>query len=66
MSNAEKTEKELMLKALELLQQLQGLRLREAHQVLELMKIQLNDLQSININDDILQQQVEEWQSVVD
>ena len=66
MSNAEKTEKELMLKALDLLQQLQGLRLREAHQVLELMKIQLNDLQSININDDILQQQVEEWQSVVD
>nr|DAN27714.1 MAG TPA: hypothetical protein [Caudoviricetes sp.]DAY14082.1 MAG TPA: hypothetical protein [Caudoviricetes sp.] len=66
MSNAEKTEKELMLKALELLQQLQGLRLREAHQVLELMKIQLNDLQSININDDILQQRVEEWQSVVD
>lgn len=66
MHNAEKTEKELMLKALELLQQLQGLRLREAHQVLELMKIQLNDLQSININDDILQQRVEEWQSVVD
>lgn len=66
MSNAEKTEKELMLKALELLQQLQSLRLREAHQVLELMKIQLNDLQSININDDILQQRVEEWQSVVD
>ena len=64
MSNAEKTEKELMLKALELLQQLQSLRLREAHQVLELMKIQLNDLQSININDDILQQRVEEWQSV--
>lgn len=66
MSNSEKTEKELMLKALELLQQLQGLRLRDAHQVLELMKIQLNDLQSININDDILQQRVEEWQSVVD
>ena len=66
MSNAKKTEKELMLKALELLQQLQGLRLREAHQVLELMKIQLNDLQPININDDILQQRVEEWQSVVD
>ena len=66
MSNAEKTEKELMLKALELLQQLQSLSLREAHQVLALMKIQLNDLQSININDDILQQRVEEWQSVVD
>ena len=66
MTDSEKTEKELMLKALELLQQLQGLRLRDAHQVLELMKIQLNDLQSININDDILQQRVEEWQSVVD